>query len=279
MPTATHVNQQPNQVTHHMVQKGIARDVKLNKWPVSHNLQRLQPSNRRCSLALRRSKCGEVVFSHQAPCCHAHCDDVQVMMGPARSPRQQGVPNWRGMEQVPITPRERAKARVKLSVDTKRPPDRNALRQVGIDAAHPCCVRAVSLGIEMNHLPERMNTRIGPTCAGCRNLMASDLSERSLEVILNRRARWLSLPPVKARAVIAKYERNTHHCCLSVSGPVAYPSRDSRSRAASRCEGSPCWTTFSSKRLAWVRSFARTSVAARSNDSARLARDIALLSG
>lgn len=105
----------------------------------------------------------------------------------------------------------RGEARVKIFRHRLRPAHGYRRREEGIGAAHPREWIAHQLGVEMDHLPQRMHAGVGAACHGGRQGHAGKLAQRRLEHVLHGVAVRLRLPSRKRGTVVLDAERDARH--------------------------------------------------------------------
>ena len=117
--------------------------------------------DRRFGLALRRAKRAEIMFAQQALRGSLHRGHIQRRVIPAHLACLDGRAHGPIDQQIAVAAAVRGKARMEFIRHRMRPQHRDAVRQQGIHAAHPCAQRTFGLGIKMDHLLERMHAGIG----------------------------------------------------------------------------------------------------------------------
>src|SRR5450759_329886 len=113
-------------------------------------------------------------------------------------------------EQIAVTATVRGKARMEFIRHRMRPQHRDAFRQQGIHATHPCAQRTIGLSVKMHHLLERVYACVCAARRDHRNLLPGDLTQRVLQRVLDSPPFRLALPSAKRMTVILDTQCDSH---------------------------------------------------------------------
>lgn len=80
-----------------------------------------------------------------------------------------------------------------------------------IQAPHPRIGFTMDQGVKVDDLIKRMDPGIGSACTDCGMMRSRKSKNRSLELILNRTTRRLSLPSQPITTVVGNAQRNAWH--------------------------------------------------------------------
>ncbi len=116
----------------------------------------------------------------------------------------------------------RGKSGVEVISNGLRPAHGHTGRQVGIHPTHPCTIRAIGQGVEMNYLRQGMHTRIGTTGTHYARRRIGDDGKRSLDGILHGTTIRLRLPATERGTVIFDAECVPHVSTAKSINPVLH---------------------------------------------------------
>ena len=103
-----------------------------------------------------------------------HRRDCQRAKNPAGAIAPMRMRHSRPTDEVAVGSCPRAESRMKIGRNFARPLHRDGFRQAGIDTSDPGSQGTRGLGIEVNHLCQRMNAGIGTSGTDGRHAVAGE---------------------------------------------------------------------------------------------------------
>ena len=187
------------------MQKGVGVKVETDQASAFGDAGAVEGFDRRFGLALAGAEAGKIVFAFQQRGGAAHGGGIERVVRPAGAAGQQRRPYRRGGEQVAVAAGAGVETGMEMRVGFLHLQHRHAGGQQGVDAAHPCLLRAYGVAVEMDGLRQRVHAGVGAAGGGYRNGMAGDARERVFQRGLDGgRVAGLFLPAEKAAAVVGK---------------------------------------------------------------------------
>ena len=209
-PSDTNVDECADNVSHHMVKKGIGADADTYQTSSSVNAQVLNLSNRCRRLAFCRAKRSEVMAPHQMRCSALHRLLIQRPKHPTCARMREWHSNRRIHDPIVVAAAACPVASVKVLAHRPRPLNRNRRGEKPIGPTHPSCQGSSRICVEVDNLIECVNTAIGSPRTNGGGRSTRDLRERILDCILHATSTGLRLPAGKSRAVVFNAERDAH---------------------------------------------------------------------
>ncbi|MNV65791.1 hypothetical protein D3C71_1585090 [compost metagenome] len=151
------------------------------------------------------------MLAKQLVCSASHGVMVKRMKHPAHTPGVHARAHRRLEQYIGITPCDRTGPCVKVVGHGLCPLHSNVRREKGVGAPHPGRRGALEGGVEVHHLHQSMDTRIGATRTQGADRMGRKPAERRFELVLHRVARQLALPTAVRLAVIADPQGHPCH--------------------------------------------------------------------
>jgi len=102
---------------------------------------------------------------------------VQTVVRPASPCMKQRVPDRGSMQKISVASTERSETSVKCWADNGCMSDRHPVWQMGVYAPHPGAFGTLGIGVEVDHLSERVNAGVGSPRAHRGDAVACDLSK------------------------------------------------------------------------------------------------------
>jgi hypothetical protein len=204
------MHQRTYDVAHHMVEKCVGTQHDVDPLSSRLDAQLVQRAHRRLRLALGGAERGKIMLAEQVARRVAHRGHVERRVRPACVARRKRGPHTTADEHVAIGARTRSVARVEIFRYAARPQHRDRFWKESIDPAHPRAIGPLGGRVEMDHLPARVHSAVGPAGAGHRYGLARNLRKRGLERVLHGVAGGLRLPALERAAVVFESECNAH---------------------------------------------------------------------
>jgi hypothetical protein len=189
---------------------GRCVEVKSPIGPSAKNIDGLHPLDGRRCLAFRRAEGAEIMFSDQHLRSLAHQLGVQRAKHPTHQARLQRRSGNRLSDEVRIAPTLCAESRVKVELRRMAPLNTDVCGEEPVGAAHPRKQFSMHRSINVNHLIQRMHTRVGAAGADSANGIVRKSGQRPLDVVLHRSAIGLALPAVVCLSTVADAQRQPH---------------------------------------------------------------------
>ena len=158
-----------------------------------------------------RPKRAEILLAEQGFRGVIHELDIECVAVPRHQVVQQRWPDRRIADDVTISTRCGAEARVKFFTHFLRPMNSDIRRQVTICSHDPSLKASANGIIKMHHLSKTVNPGVSSTSACCPNRFPGDLLKGCLQSLLHRGNSevGLGLPTMVVTAVVLNSRRDT----------------------------------------------------------------------
>ena len=129
---ATYLDDGPDQITHHVVQKRVASNPKFDLGVILVNLEQINASHGRGGLAFGRTKGAEIMLPNDRMCRLTHPRDIQGANTPDRETVLQRRAHRRAIHPVAVLPANRRVTGMESIGDMAGPAHRNARWEHGV---------------------------------------------------------------------------------------------------------------------------------------------------
>lgn len=211
--TASHLQQTPYDVAHHVLQEGIGLDLHGYQGSRPPNIDPLNHSTGMSGLASGCAETAEVMLAEQLLSSLAHALDIEWARHAGDAIPEQSLPRAVVGHQIEVAAPACGEPRVEAFISGHGPMNADTGVGQGVTALDPIFRRPRGSSVEVNHLTGGMNARIrapgtdqpqGPIC---------NATESGFEVALHRQAlgRCLSLESVEAATIVFDAKHPARH--------------------------------------------------------------------